>query len=195
MGSEDQDQIPGPSRVAASELSSGNYLQAYLSLPELSFKCLADEKRRTILKLLLEIETGTVSELAKNFSVTDSVVGRHLLMLSHAKILKRSKEGQTAIYSVRDEIRPLVVNLVRLPDRFFKLMEDETRRKLLTALLDSGDRRTASELAQKQKTTLANIGRHLTMLANAGFLDKQKEGKQAFYQVEETWTPTFNPNG
>jgi DNA-binding transcriptional ArsR family regulator len=59
----------------------------------ITFAALADPTRRSILTRLAEGE-ATVSELAEPFSVSLPAISRHLKVLEHAGLIRRSREAQ-----------------------------------------------------------------------------------------------------
>jgi DNA-binding transcriptional ArsR family regulator len=72
------------------------------------FALLADPTRLRILRLLLEQEDATVSELAEEVGGTAANVSQHLSRLLAGGVVGRRRHGRTVRYSIADpSIHPL----------------------------------------------------------------------------------------
>jgi len=58
--------------------------------------------------LLLKNKPMSVNELVKATGETQSNVSHHLAMLNHCRIIKARREGKNKIYSLNNEIIPLL---------------------------------------------------------------------------------------
>ena len=67
-----------------------------------------------------------------------------------------------------------------LADRF-RLLAEPTRLRLLWLLADR--ERCVSDLAQELGCTQANVSKHLSMLADAGLLQRRKDGLHCYHMV------------
>lgn len=66
------------------------------------FKVFADGSRLAILQAL-KSGPRSVGELVEEFDTTQANVSKHLRILHDARILKREKQGTSAIYSLDDD--------------------------------------------------------------------------------------------
>jgi DNA-binding transcriptional ArsR family regulator len=64
----------------------------------------------------------------------------------------------------------------------FGALADPTRRQLLTALADR-PAATATELASELPISRQAVVKHLTALADAGLLDRERAGREVHYRV------------
>ena len=64
----------------------------------------------------------------------------------------------------------------------FGALADPTRRQLLTALSDRPEA-TATELASELPISRQAVVKHLTALADAGLLDRERTGREVRYRV------------
>jgi ArsR family transcriptional regulator len=65
----------------------------------------------------------------------------------------------------------------------FKALSDPTRLKLLACLAKCGRMCSVTEVAECCSVDFSVVSRHLAMLADAGVLDFNKDGRTTFYQV------------
>ncbi len=79
----------------------------------------------------------------------------------------------------------------------FHAIADPTRRRLLT-MLRSGDR-SASELAQPFSQSRSAVSQHLAILARAGLVVRQRDGRRQVYRLRPEplrevvdWTTEFD---
>ena len=77
-----------------------------------------------------------------------------------------------------------------LPDQFldkvaekFRLLGDPTRLSILRSLM-AGERNVSTVVTETGQSQ-ANVSKHLKMLAEAGMVQRRKEGLQVFYQVSD----------
>jgi len=68
------------------------------------FKALADENRHRMLEILCEQGELCVSEICKNFEMTQPSVSHHLAILRRAGVVQGRKIGKEVYYSI-DKIR------------------------------------------------------------------------------------------
>lgn len=66
---------------------------------------------------------------------------------------------------------------------YFHSLAEPTRLCLLNALRDS--ERTVGELAEIADSTPANVSKHLSLLARAGFVERRMQGTSAYYSVAD----------
>lgn len=66
------------------------------------------------------------------------------------------------------------------PD-LFKALADPTRLKLLACLIKCGRRCSVTEVAECCSVDFSVVARHLALLARAGLLDAEKEGRTMWY--------------
>ncbi|MCC7389129.1 MAG: winged helix-turn-helix transcriptional regulator [Phycisphaerales bacterium] len=66
------------------------------------------------------------------------------------------------------------------PD-LFKALADPTRLKLLACLIKCGRRCSVTEVAECCSVDFSVVARHLALLARAGILDAEKEGRTMWY--------------
>jgi DNA-binding transcriptional ArsR family regulator len=69
-----------------------------------------------------------------------------------------------------------------LADRF-RLLAEPTRLRLLWLLADN--ERCVNDLAQELGCTQANVSKHLSMLADAGILQRRKDGQHCYHMVSD----------
>lgn len=78
------------------------------------------------------------------------------------------------------ELPPETLNLVA---RRFKVLGEPTRLRLLQTLRSS--ERTVTELVAVAGTTQANVSKHLALLAEAGLVDRRRNGAHVHYFISE----------
>ena len=66
----------------------------------------------------------------------------------------------------------------------FKALSDPTRIKLLACLAKCGRMCPVTEVAEWCSVDFSVVSRHLAMLADAGILDSNKNGRTVFYTVK-----------
>lgn len=66
---------------------------------------------------------------------------------------------------------------------YFRLLAEPTRLILMNALRDS--ELTVGELAEVAESTPANVSKHLSMLAKAGFVERRTQGTSVYYRVND----------
>ncbi len=67
------------------------------------FSALGDERRLTILKLLIDHEGICVSEIAKVNNISVAAASQHLSILENTGMIKRTREGQMTCYKVESQ--------------------------------------------------------------------------------------------
>jgi DNA-binding transcriptional ArsR family regulator len=73
------------------EIESGDFTRL--------FKAISDETRQRIL-VLLDRKPRCVSDLVKEFSLSQPTISRHLSLLINAGIVQKRREGKRIIYSL-----------------------------------------------------------------------------------------------
>jgi DNA-binding transcriptional ArsR family regulator len=66
---------------------------------------------------------------------------------------------------------------------YFRLLAEPTRLCLMNALRNS--ELTVGELAEAAESTPANVSKHLSMLAKAGFVERRTQGTSVYYHVND----------
>lgn len=66
---------------------------------------------------------------------------------------------------------------------YFQLLSEPTRLCLLNSLRQG--ELTVGELADAAESTPANVSKHLSMLAKAGFVGRRTQGTSAYYSVSD----------
>lgn len=66
------------------------------------FQAMSDQTRQKIL-LLLEKKDRNVSELVKEFNLSQPTISRHLLVLKQADLVSSRREGQQVYYSLNKD--------------------------------------------------------------------------------------------
>jgi len=83
-------------------------------------------------------------------------------------------------------VPPLTSNDAELYARFFRVLSDPTRVRLLHLLLDAPDNgRTVSELVAAVGAPQSRISTHLGCLRWCGLVHTHREGKQVYYQIAD----------
>src|SRR5215510_13284359 len=72
----------------------------------------------------------------------------------------------------------------RLDPDLFKALCDPTRLKLLACLAKCGRPCSVSEVAQCCSVDMSVVSRHLSLLADAGILQADKQSRTMFYRVD-----------
>lgn len=67
--------------------------------------------------------------------------------------------------------------------RYFALMSDPTRLRILHAVCDG--ERSVSEIVEATGGSQTNISRNLNLMHERGALDRRKDGSQVFYRVAD----------
>lgn len=67
--------------------------------------------------------------------------------------------------------------------QFFQVLAEPNRLKILQLLRDRPMK--VGDLAQRCGSSMANVSRHLTQLAQQGLVSRQAQGVSAFYQVAD----------
>lgn len=70
-----------------------------------------------------------------------------------------------------------------LDPALFKALADPTRASLLACLAKCGRACSVSEVAECCKVDFSVVSRHLALLARAGLLDTEKQGREVRYRV------------
>ena len=78
------------------------YLVSYISCVDAVLHALADESRRTVLKILRD-HPANAGELAEALPIARPGVSRHLRVLREAGLVEVRQEAQQRIYSLRPE--------------------------------------------------------------------------------------------
>jgi DNA-binding transcriptional ArsR family regulator len=66
------------------------------------FHALADETRRDILQRVINGEK-TISEIAKNYSMSFAAIAKHLMVLESASLVRKKKRGRTQIVAANPD--------------------------------------------------------------------------------------------
>lgn len=74
------------------------------------------------------------------------------------------------------------VDVIMLPNQFFKMLSDETRLRCLM-LIAREDRVSVGELCIALEQSQPKISRHLAILRQSGVLLDQREGQWVYYKV------------
>jgi ArsR family transcriptional regulator len=67
--------------------------------------------------------------------------------------------------------------------RRFKVLSEPMRLRLLHAL--QGGEKTVTELIKETGSTQANISKHLSLLSDAGMVDRRRAGIHAYYYIND----------
>ncbi|HEX3033636.1 MAG TPA: metalloregulator ArsR/SmtB family transcription factor [Thermodesulfobacteriota bacterium] len=67
-----------------------------------SYKAIADENRRKILKILSK-GSATAGDIAHNFKISQPTISNHLKILKEAGLIKENRVRQNRIYSLNKE--------------------------------------------------------------------------------------------
>jgi ArsR family transcriptional regulator len=78
-------------KTGIGEIDSGDFTRL--------FKAISDETRQRIL-VLLDQNARCVSDLVKEFNLSQPTISRHLSLLIHAGIVQKRREGKRIIYSL-----------------------------------------------------------------------------------------------
>ena len=71
--------------------------------PNAVFAALADPTRRRVLRLVAEQGPTSATTLEREMPVTRQAIAKHLLVLSHAGLVARRREGQEVRYALVPE--------------------------------------------------------------------------------------------
>jgi DNA-binding transcriptional ArsR family regulator len=71
--------------------------------PDAVFAALADPTRRRVLRLVAEHGPTSATTLEREMPVTRQAIAKHLLVLSHAGLVARRREGQEVRYALVPE--------------------------------------------------------------------------------------------
>ena len=71
--------------------------------PDAVFAALADPTRRRVLRLVAEQGPTSATTLEREMPVTRQAIAKHLLVLSHAGLVARRREGQEVRYALVPE--------------------------------------------------------------------------------------------
>ncbi len=76
-------------------------------------KTMSDSTR---LRILVELMNGTlcVKHISDRVGMSQSATSHQLAVLRNAKLVKMTKKGKTAVYSISDEHVRLIIDMVRL---------------------------------------------------------------------------------
>ncbi len=89
-------------------------------------KCLGDETRIRILKVLLESQQKLcVCEIVDSLQIPFYTISKHIKELKNAELVTESKDGKFVLYtltsSLGDKFMQVIVQLIRsIPNAFFK---------------------------------------------------------------------------
>ena len=79
--------------------------------------------------------------------------------------------------------RPLTGELADLIARRFRAIGDPLRIRILDLLRDG--ELTVNELAERLGAGQQNVSKHLAVLAEAGVLDRRKDGTRVYYRIAD----------
>ena len=65
----------------------------------------------------------------------------------------------------------------------FRLLGEPMRLRILQAVC--GEPRTVNEIVEAVAATQANVSKHLSLLAGAGILARQKDGQRVYYRMKD----------
>jgi len=65
----------------------------------------------------------------------------------------------------------------------FRLLGEPMRLRILQAVC--GEPRTVNEIVEAVTATQANVSKHLSLLAGAGILARQKDGQRVYYRMKD----------
>ena len=74
--------------------------------------------------------------------------------------------------------------LLELMAEKFRMLSDPTRLAVLRALMAEGEMNVSQLVAATQRS-VANVSKHLKLLADAGLLTRQKHGSFVLYRLED----------
>ncbi len=112
-------------------------MQNYIS----KLKCLGDETRIRILKVIIEAEVELcVCEIVASLDMPFYTISKHIKELKNAKILSETKEGKFVMYSLterKDDFLDKIIALINsIPNEYFKDNLDLLKKRL--SLRDNG---------------------------------------------------------
>ncbi|HOV15844.1 MAG TPA: metalloregulator ArsR/SmtB family transcription factor [Spirochaetota bacterium] len=107
----------------------------------LKLKCLSDETRIRILKIIIEgNQELCVCEIVDALQIPFYTISKHIKELKNAKILSETKDGKFVMYSLikeKDDFLEKIINLINsIPNKIFKNDLDLLRKRL--SLRDNG---------------------------------------------------------
>ncbi len=79
---------------------------------------------------------------------------------------------------------PLPDELLLLVAEKFRMLSDSTRLAILRCLMD-GKESNVSEIVARTGRELANVSKHLKMLAEARLISRRKEGSFVLYKLDD----------
>ncbi|HUO51136.1 MAG TPA: metalloregulator ArsR/SmtB family transcription factor [Gemmatimonadaceae bacterium] len=80
--------------------------------------------------------------------------------------------------------RPLSPEQIDLVADRFRILGDPTRLRILSALRDG--ERNVSDLVRRTGIAQANLSKHLGLLLRLGFVERRRDGLNAFYSLADT---------
>jgi DNA-binding transcriptional ArsR family regulator len=66
---------------------------------------------------------------------------------------------------------------------YFKALSEPMRLRLIYALMDG--EKSVTELVKETGAVQANVSKHLSLLLDAGILDRRKQGTSAYYRIAD----------
>lgn len=79
--------------------------------------------------------------------------------------------------------RPLRDDELQLVSRHFRMLGEPMRLKILQAICHQP--RSVNEIVSAVGATQANVSKHLSLLASAGLVTRQKEGQSVYYGIKD----------
>lgn len=80
--------------------------------------------------------------------------------------------------------RPVPILDLDLVTRFFQVLADSTRVRIIELLLDEGEK-NVSELVQRLGVPQARVSSHLACLRWCGYIGTRREGKYVYYRITD----------
>ncbi len=75
------------------------------------FGAFANPKKFEILKYLLRFNSATAGELSDNLKIEQTLLSHYLKDLLKGKFIEVKKEGKNRVYSLKEDMRPLVTTM------------------------------------------------------------------------------------
>lgn len=81
------------------------------------------------------------------------------------------------------QLDPELDRLFEVVSRYFSLLSEPTRLKILNAICD--DELSVSDIVQRVESTQTNVSRHLNLMYGKGVLKRRREGSMSFYSIAD----------
>ena len=114
------------------------------------FKACSEEARIRILNLIIFQNEMCISDLEQVLNYTQTKTSRHISYLKNSGLLKTRKQDQWVWYSVKDEMKDILIQMFEFLEKDHSLKEDVETLKTLFSNRELAINKTDAEVWRKK---------------------------------------------